>query len=163
MQMAARFNWLYHDTATYAPYTAETAHVPSLLLGRKCGRGPPRLCPMPCSGLVPCKRSLSRSCCGGACAGCSFRVCMSGPQPTPAPCERRPTCSRSLPVTRISCAWHCLYRPAGRSGRRLGHAPDTCPSIGCDIAPALHMPASTGSGWWAGAAGSMCRPPVSSM
>ena len=39
-QVAARFNWLYHDTATYAPYATETAHVPSLLLGRKCAPNP---------------------------------------------------------------------------------------------------------------------------
>lgn len=43
VQVAARFNWLYHDTATYAPYTIETAHVPSLLLGRKCAQGPHRM------------------------------------------------------------------------------------------------------------------------
>ncbi|KAK9845335.1 hypothetical protein WJX81_003690 [Elliptochloris bilobata] len=34
-QVAARFNWLYHDATTYAPYMTESMHVPSLLLGRK--------------------------------------------------------------------------------------------------------------------------------
>lgn len=36
VQVAARFNWLYQDATTYAPYTTETLQVPSLLLGRKC-------------------------------------------------------------------------------------------------------------------------------
>ncbi|KAL0028330.1 hypothetical protein WJX79_011067 [Trebouxia sp. C0005] len=34
-QMAARFNWLYFDVTSYAPYTLETASVPSLLVGRR--------------------------------------------------------------------------------------------------------------------------------
>lgn len=33
-QMAARFNWLYFDVTTYAPYTVECASKPSLLIGR---------------------------------------------------------------------------------------------------------------------------------
>lgn len=36
VQVAARFNWLYQDATTYAPYTTETLQVPSLLLGRRC-------------------------------------------------------------------------------------------------------------------------------
>jgi hypothetical protein len=35
-QVAARFNWLYHDATTYAPYATEALHVPSLLLGCEC-------------------------------------------------------------------------------------------------------------------------------
>ena len=40
-RLAARFNWLWHDVTTYAPYTAEVAAaaLPSLLVGRRC---PPR-------------------------------------------------------------------------------------------------------------------------
>jgi len=34
-QMAARFNWLYFDVTSYAPYVLETASVPSLLVGRR--------------------------------------------------------------------------------------------------------------------------------
>ena len=34
-QMAARFNWLYFDVTNYAPYTLETASIPSLLVGRR--------------------------------------------------------------------------------------------------------------------------------
>ena len=33
-QMAARFNWLYFDVTSYAPYTVESANKPSLLVGR---------------------------------------------------------------------------------------------------------------------------------
>ena len=33
-QMAARFNWLYFDVTSYAPYTVEGACKPSLLVGR---------------------------------------------------------------------------------------------------------------------------------
>ena len=36
-RLAARFNWLWHDVTTYAPYTAEVAAaaLPSLLVGRR--------------------------------------------------------------------------------------------------------------------------------
>lgn len=33
---AARFNWLYFDVTTYAPYTIEAQEMPSLLIGRRC-------------------------------------------------------------------------------------------------------------------------------
>lgn len=32
---AARFNWLYFDVTTYAPYTVEAQEMPSLLVGRR--------------------------------------------------------------------------------------------------------------------------------
>ena len=32
---AARFNWAFVDATTYAPYTAETRELPSLLVGRR--------------------------------------------------------------------------------------------------------------------------------
>ena len=32
---AARFNWLYFDVTTYAPYHAEAQEMPSLLIGRR--------------------------------------------------------------------------------------------------------------------------------
>ena len=35
-QTAARFNWLHVDATTYASYTLEAAHIPSLLVGRRC-------------------------------------------------------------------------------------------------------------------------------
>jgi len=35
---AARFNWLWQDATTYAPYVAEVTHLPSMLLGRKVER-----------------------------------------------------------------------------------------------------------------------------
>eukprot|EP00873_Tetraselmis_striata_P040751 jgi/Tetstr1/461015/TSEL_006165.t1 len=34
-QMSSRFNWIWEDATTYAPYMAEAALQPSLLLGRK--------------------------------------------------------------------------------------------------------------------------------
>lgn len=36
-QLRARYNWLYHDVTTYAPYAVEliTGSVPSLLTNRK--------------------------------------------------------------------------------------------------------------------------------
>ncbi len=36
---AARFNWLYFDVTTYAPYHAEAQEMPSLLIGRRCAPG----------------------------------------------------------------------------------------------------------------------------
>ena len=36
---AARFNWLYFDVTTYAPYHAEAQEMPSLLIGRRCAAG----------------------------------------------------------------------------------------------------------------------------
>ena len=37
-QLAARFNWLWHDITTYTPYVSEFSRVavPSELVGRRC-------------------------------------------------------------------------------------------------------------------------------
>ena len=86
-QVAARFNWLYHDTATYAPYATETAHVPSLLLGRKCAPGALMRFKysIVCSSFSALLRRLSCACCR---SGCCFGIPLTPvAPPMPARCE----------------------------------------------------------------------------
>ena len=48
-QLAARFNWLWHDVTTYAAYTSEMnpKSVPSLLAARACVHPIPRTHALP--------------------------------------------------------------------------------------------------------------------